>query len=203
MRFTIVILGLVIACGASAQNLTVADPNASTSDEALIQAAEKMISDTNGASSGASASAAEENPVDRTPPAYDEGKMPVLMKSNSETKASNDVYTRLVLSLGFLLIVAGALYYATRRWRRMPDKGGQSARVEMVHQFHVGPRRSIALIRVAGETMLVGITDHNISMLKSISLIDDELEGVIKKHDFNNFLEDEFSIEDVRTALRP
>lgn len=188
MRFTIVILGILFALKAAAQGLTTVD---ATSDEALIQAAEKMIA---------------EPQIDRTTVApLPENQIPIVMKpvANSTVAPTSDTTWRLVASLAFVLVVGGGVFYATRRWRRAPDKGGQNARIEMMHQFHVGPRRSIALIRVAGETMLVGITDHNINMLKSVALIDDELEDVLgKKPDFNGFLEDEFSIEDVRTALR-
>lgn len=194
MRFTTsVILGILFAFNAAAQGVSAA-PDA-TSDEALILAAEKMIQE---------GGKIAEPAIDRSPPKeLPENMIPVKMKEVSSTVTTPaDTTWRLAASVAFIIVVGGALFYASRRWKRSPDKGGQAARIEMMHQFHVGPRRSIALIRVAGETMLVGITDHNINMLKSISLIDDELEGVIKKTDFNNFLEDEFSIEDVRSALR-
>ncbi len=194
MRFTCVILGILFAFNAAAQGATPAD---ATSDEALILAAEKMVQE------GGKIAATEEKAIDRTPPTIPEDQIPVVMKAGPTVVTPANTSWRLAASVAFIIVVAGALYYAGRRWRRNPDKGGQAARIEMMHQFHVGPRRSIALIRVAGETMLVGITDHNINMLKSISLIDDELENVIKKPNFNNFLEDdEFSIEDVRSALR-
>ncbi len=187
MRTTLVILGILFAVKVAAQGIATLE---ATSDEALIEAAEKLT----------------EAPkvIDRTPPQLAENQIPLAMKPISETVTTPaDTSWRLAASLAFVLIVGGGLIYATRRWRRTPDKGGQTARIEMMHQFHIGPRRSIALIRVAGETLLVGITEQNINMLKSLSLIDDELEHMGgKKPDFNGFLEDEFSIEDVRTALR-
>jgi len=195
MRFTTVILGIFFALNAAAQGVTTASVDA-TSDEALILAAEKLVQE--------GGKIADAPPVDRTPPKeIPENMIPVKMKEVSTTTTTPaDTTWRLAASIAFIIVVGGALFYASRRWKRNPDKGGQAARIEMMHQFHVGPKRSIALIRVAGETMLIGITDHNINMLKSISLIDDELENVMKKPDFNNFLEDEFSIEDVRSALR-
>ncbi|HMN68384.1 MAG TPA: flagellar biosynthetic protein FliO, partial [Bdellovibrionales bacterium] len=104
-------------------------------------------------------------------------------------------------SFGLLTAVAGSMYFAAKKWGRAKDKGGQKARIEMMHQFHLGPKKSVALIRVAGEALLIGVTDQNINMLKPVTLIDEELEQVMGK-DFNNFLEDEFSVEDVRTAMR-
>jgi flagellar protein FliO/FliZ len=47
--------------------------------------------------------------------------------------------------------------------------------IKVLSQHHLGPKKSLAIIHVAGESMLVGITDNNISMIKSLSLIDDEV----------------------------
>src|SRR6185503_18602385 len=96
--------------------------------------------------------------------------------------------------------VGGGLIFSARRYGRQKNKGGEKARIEMLHQYQLGPRKSIALIRVAGEAMLVGITDHSINMIKAVTLIDDEMEAAFGKG-FNNFLEDEFSIEDARSAI--
>lgn len=206
MRFTAVILGVFFCLNAFAQ-----DAADATSDEALIQAAEKLVRDAGVSKAAKMSKSMEEDAAteagvkpstDETiAAAQKESEIPVQLTSPAKSKDSGNLMWRLAASMGFLSVVAGVLYYVTRRWSRPRDKGAQGARIEMVHQFHMGPRKSIALIRVAGETILLGVTDTNINMIKPVSLIDDELEGLMKK-DFNNFLEDEFSIEDVRTALR-
>jgi flagellar protein FliO/FliZ len=189
-----VILGILFCLSLNARAVEVAAADMSTdktSDEALIQAAEKLVAEKVTPAAPAA-----------TPVTADtkESEIPIQLQSAPKSRDNSNILWRLAASLGFLGIVAGVLYYATRRWARPKDSKAKGSRIEMLHQFHMGPRRSIALIRVAGETMLVGVTDHNINMLKAVTLIDDELEGLMKK-DFNNFLEDEFSIEDVRSAL--
>lgn len=189
MRFTVVILTAFFCLNAKAAT---SEPADSTSDEALIMAAEKLIQEGGRIESKeANASAAEQK----------ESEIPVQLSAPPKAKESSDVVWRLVASFAVLAFAGGILYYATRRWTKPKEKAAKGARIEMVHQYHMGPRKSIALIRVAGETILLGVTDHNVSMIKPVTLIDDELEGLMKK-DFNNFLEDDFSIEDVRTALR-
>jgi flagellar protein FliO/FliZ len=47
--------------------------------------------------------------------------------------------------------------------------------IEVLNQHHLGPKRSIAVIRVAGEAVLIGVTDHNITLLKTLSLLDDDV----------------------------
>ncbi len=122
------------------------------------------------------------------------------MSANKPAEAKGTGIWRLVASLAVVAVTAVIALYASKRWTRQKDKGGQKVRIEMMHQLHLGPRKSVGLIRVAGETMLIGITEQNINMIKAVTLIDDELESVVNKN-FNGFLEDEFSIEDVRTAL--
>ena len=56
-------------------------------------------------------------------------------------------------------------------------------------QHFLGPRKSLAIIRVAGETMLIGVTDHNISMIKSLSLLDeDEMDNIDVSKSFGDVL---------------
>jgi hypothetical protein len=40
---------------------------------------------------------------------------------------------------------------------------------------------------------LIGVTDNNINMLKSVALIDDEVPP--EEQDFNGFLEEDFTME--------
>lgn len=208
MRFTSVILGVLFCLNATAQ-----DAADATSDEALIQAAEKLVSESHRSKAARMSKATVEEDDSTTEAgvkpstaeavlaAQKESEIPVALTAPAKSKDTSNLMWRLAASMAFLSVIAGLLYYATRRWTRPKDKAAQGARIEMVHQFHMGPRKSVALIRVAGETILLGVTDTNINMIKPVTLIDDELEGLMKK-DFNNFLEDEFSIEDVRSALR-
>lgn len=224
MRFTIVTLAALLCLNFNAA------AEDKTSDEAIMQAAEKLISESAEAkakktSSATDAKATEAKTIEAkgstatttdvksastdtatseaTPVnamETNEAQIPVFLSGKSTDKSSGNVLWRLVASVALLTVVGGALFYATKKYSRTKDKGGNKARIEIMHQLHMGPRKSVALLRVSGETFLIGVTDHNINMLKSVTLIDDELENVMNK-DFNNFLEDEFSMEDVRTAL--
>jgi flagellar protein FliO/FliZ len=181
------------------------------SDDALVQAAEKLVATDAAANKEATASTVKSTETSTSattataaPVANDlskENEIPVFLDNSKKAdKGFGAVMWRLLASLALIGVVGGGLIYASRRWTRQKDKGGSKARIEMLHQFHLGPRKSLALVRVSGEVSLIGITDHSINMIKTVTLIDDELEGVLGK-DFNNFLEDEFSMEDVRTAL--
>ena len=47
--------------------------------------------------------------------------------------------------------------------------------IKVLSQHYLGPKKSLVIVRVAGESILVGVTDSNISMIKSLALIDDEV----------------------------
>jgi flagellar protein FliO/FliZ len=204
MKFALVILTALLCLNATAADVS------KESDEAIEAAANQLIAE-GGRVEAASA------PVSVTPaPATDavtagaavaetekkESEIPLVTEVKKTEKSENNLVWRMIASLGIVLVVAGCAAYAGKKYRRLKDKGGQRARIEIMHQLHLGPKKSVGLIRVAGEAILIGITDHNINMLKSVALIDDELENIAGKN-FNNFLEEDFSIEDVRNALGP
>jgi flagellar protein FliO/FliZ len=196
MKFTIVILSALLCLQANAA----APRSEDKSDEALVAAAEQLIAEASAGdeSMEKTALAAKSTSVAE----LKESEIPVILTGKTTADEKGNSIWRMMASLAVIAVTAAIGIYVSKRYARKKDKGGQKARIELMHQLHMGPRKSIGLIRVAGETMLVGITEQNINMLKSVTLIDDELEHVAGK-DFNGFLEDEFSIEDVRSALSP
>ncbi|MEI7973424.1 MAG: flagellar biosynthetic protein FliO [Bdellovibrio sp.] len=80
--------------------------------------------------------------------------------------------------MGAFVIVSLMGIGATLWVRKMKMKQGHretAPSIKMLNQLHLSPKKSIALIRVAGESILVGITDQNISHLKTLSLLDEDL----------------------------
>jgi flagellar biogenesis protein FliO len=203
MRFTIVILSACFCLNAVAEDADFKK----MSDEDMVAAAEQLTSDKASektpdnklvdekAAAATSVSGLESSVAT----AKSEAETPVFTKKELTPKTDHSLIWRLGASLAFIAVIGSLLIYASRKWARAKSKGGEKARIEVIHNFHMTPKRSLSLIRVAGEVMLIGCTDQSVNFLKSVSLIDDELEGILGK-DFNNFLEDDFSISDVRGA---
>jgi flagellar biosynthetic protein FliO len=201
MKFTLVILTALLCLNAGAADIS------KESDEAIEAAANQLIAEggriEKSPASASVSAAATEAAAGTVADAVPESEIPLVSEVKKAEKSEGNLAWRMIASLGIVLVVAGCAAYAGKKYRRLKDKGGQkSARIEIMHQLHLGPKKSVGLIRVAGEAILIGITDQNINMLKSVALIDDELENVVGKN-FNNFLEEDFSIEDVRNALAP
>lgn len=81
-------------------------------------------------------------------------------------------------AFGAFAILGAMIFGAWLLIRRTKGKNSflkQAPQIKVLGQHHLGPRKSLAIIRVAGESILIGVTDHNISMIKSLSLLDEEV----------------------------
>lgn len=96
-------------------------------------------------------------------------------KKETKKKATSNIWVRMLLSLLVVLgiIFAGAFFI--KSWSGTKTLSQRARMIEVLSQHHMGGRRSVALIRVAGETVLIGLTDHNISMLKSLTLLEEDV----------------------------
>lgn len=109
-----------------------------------------------------------------------EDRIPVLATVKTEKKeAVGGGYHRLILTLVILATLLGAASFAIRRWAGHRALRSQNTKIKVLTQHHLGPKKSLAIIQVAGESLLIGVTDQNISMLKTLSLLDEDIPGSV------------------------
>lgn len=77
-----------------------------------------------------------------------------------------------LFALGFLAMV--------QKWGRREGYKNISNQIKVLTQKSLGPKKQLVLIRIAGETILLGVTDHNINNIKTLSLMDDELPDFVE-----------------------
>lgn len=138
-----------------------------------------------------------------------ESEIPVLatQKNGSDDKKSAST-SRILLSLGLVLgLLFGFSFFLKKFLRRTPLK--KNSQIKVLTQHYLGPKKSLAIIRVAGESMLIGVTDQNINLIKPLALLDEEIPQDMPK-DFSKSLEssmnnsnqddeaDEFSISKIK-----
>ncbi|GEM_PF-6692007 len=149
-------------------NRTTIDANSVVSNPALDAAAKSKA----GLDVDAALAQAKKDAMARLP----ENEIPVLTKIKDEKKEAGGSLTRIFITLGVLLLTFGAASYGLKRWSaRSAGSRNQNTRIRVLTQHHLGPKKTLAIVQVAGESILIGITDHNIAMLKTLSLIDDEV----------------------------
>jgi flagellar protein FliO/FliZ len=112
-----------------------------------------------------------------------EADIPVLTSKSKEAKSSSSAMSRILITLGILTIALFATTLGLKRWSKRKMGKAQHTAIKILTQHYIGPKKSLAIVQVAGESILVGITDHNITMLKSLSLLDEEVPEVTT----NNF----------------
>lgn len=121
-----------------------------------------------------------------------EEQIPVNISTVKKASASENYMGRMVMVVGVMTVVAGAAYYFAKKY----GKPGQSqhTQIKVLTQHYLGPKKSLAIVRVAGESILVGITDHSINMIKSLSLLDDEIPETTEPN-FEKALEDQEKVQ--------
>lgn len=104
-----------------------------------------------------------------------ENEIPVLRNEKEAKKAESNGLGRIFTTLAVLTVVLGAAVFGLKRWAAKKGVNQKNTQIKVLTQHALGPKKSLAIIQVAGESILIGVTDHNISMLRTLSLLDDEI----------------------------
>lgn len=107
-----------------------------------------------------------------------ESEIPVQLEPSKKASSENSLVFKVIFSLVLVGLMAGGAYIFIGRYRRANFGKGAATQIKVLTQHHLGPKKSLAIIRVAGESILIGITDQNINMIKSLSLLDEDLPEV-------------------------
>lgn len=111
-----------------------------------------------------------------------ETEIPVLTGAKQAKRAEGGSLSRILTTLGVMTVLMGALFIGLKRWAARRGANVNNPKIKVLTQHSLGPKKSLAIIHVAGESILIGVTDHNISMLKTLSLIDDEVPESVPNH---------------------
>ena len=103
-----------------------------------------------------------------------ETEIPLNLETPKKAVASEGIVGKVIYSIAILILLAGGIFYFLRRYA-LPKNSQVQAQIKVLSQHHFGPKRSLALVRVAGESILIGITDQNINLVKSLSLLDEDV----------------------------
>jgi flagellar protein FliO/FliZ len=185
--------------GEASEMPVVASPKL-VADGATAPAAAKGTADEAGSESQALAKegAAPEKKIDTSK--LSENEIPVLTTAKTEKKAEGGAIERLLITLGVLSVVLAGATFAIKRWAAKSGTKNQNTKIKVLTQHMLGPKKSLAIVQVAGETILIGVTDQNISMLKTLSLLDEEIPEEVPRN-FGRTLAD-FDDEEAAPPVR-
>jgi len=103
-----------------------------------------------------------------------ESEIPLNLDKNKKASNEGGGLFRLLFTLSILGLVGTGAFFFLRKYK-IPKAAKHQTQIKVLQQHYLGPKKSLAIVRVAGESILIGITDHNISMIKSLSLLDEEV----------------------------
>ena len=117
-------------------------------------------------------------------PALLESEIPLKLEKAAVSQENTSQTGKLFLTLFVLVGMGGAGVFLARKYAFSNKINKSNMQIKVLSQHHLGAKKSLAIIRVAGESILIGVTDQNISMIKSLSLIDDEVPAELPSQSF-------------------
>lgn len=97
-----------------------------------------------------------------------------------------DFPLQILKTVGALVLVLGLLWAATfalRRWGRPLLKGSDKGWIHILERRYLGPKHSLLLVRVADETLLLGVSPQGLTYLTAIGLESPMPDGALATKD--------------------
>lgn len=150
----------------------------------LAQAAEEMATKTMTAAQVETVSTEAQPLAESITKATPESEIPLKLEKAAVSQGNTSPTGKLFLTLFVLVGMGGAGVFLARKYAFSNKIHKSNTQIKVLSQHHLGAKKSLAIIRVAGESILIGVTDQNISMIKSLSLIDDEVPAELPSQSF-------------------
>ena len=79
------------------------------------------------------------------------------------------IYLQAVSALAIVIGLIGLLYYLGQRLNERVTGGASRRRVQVIERTPLGDKRSLLLVRVGQQQLLLGATHNSISMLSQVT----------------------------------
>lgn len=98
-----------------------------------------------------------------------EDQIPVFKKRQEEKKNMDAKTHEVLLSLVviFMFLIGGIV--VVRKWFNKKQKFIEDEKIQVLTQHYLGPKKSLAIVQVGAHNILIGVTDQNINMIKTLS----------------------------------
>lgn len=177
--FASLILSLVMMMPTLALSAEAAAVAADASGDQAVQAAEALVA------GNADVTSASGEKAEVSVKNLKESEIPVHLEATKKASSGEGSLFKILSAIGIVGLLACAAYFFIKKYSIKAGKSSQATQIKILTQHYLGPKKSLAIVRVAGESILVGITDQNISLIKALSLLDEEIPEETPKS-FNN-----------------
>jgi len=128
------------------------------------------------------ADAVTTEPLPKATIALKETEIPVRLENEKKSAATDSPWMRMLMGLAVVGILACGSWVFVKRAKSADRRSSLAPEIKVLAQHHLGPKRTLAIIRVAGESILLGVTDSNINLIKSLSLLDEEIPETVPQN---------------------
>lgn len=104
-----------------------------------------------------------------------ESEIPVQLASSKQALPNSTPWNRFAIAISVLGVMGCGAYFFGKKYLKAGMSKNQHTQIKVITQHYLGPKKSLAIVRVAGESILIGITDNNINAIKSLSLLDEDI----------------------------
>jgi flagellar protein FliO/FliZ len=104
-----------------------------------------------------------------------EDQIPVVLETTKKSAGAESTVFKSIMTLSIVGILLFGVYFFSKRYLGKAQRTNQATDIKVLSQHYLGPKKSLAIIRVAGESILIGVTDQNISLIKPLALLDEEV----------------------------
>jgi flagellar protein FliO/FliZ len=175
------ILALSLALSARAEEVTATETNPAPVAAATTTTAPVVVAN---AAAATTATAEEATPLKTDN--RRESEIALNLDNAKKASSNESPFFRILFSIALMGVLGVGAFVFLRKYAT-PRGMKTQTQIKVLQQHYLGPKKSLAIIRVAGESILVGITDQNINMIKSLSLLDDEVPEEAPAH-FTNVM---------------
>jgi len=104
-----------------------------------------------------------------------ESQIPVILENTKKSAGAEGTIFKSIMTISILGILLFGVYFFSKKYLAKAQRNNQATDIKVLTQHYLGPKKSLAIIRVAGESILIGVTEQNISLIKPLSLLDEEV----------------------------
>ncbi|MFP5518558.1 MAG: FliO/MopB family protein [Bdellovibrionia bacterium] len=145
--------------------------------ESEIALAQEVSNSTSAEEGAAAQVKEEENAKEIVDTKKAENEIPLNFDKQKKTAGDESPLFKILLSFSIIGLVGTGAFIFLRKYS-LPKQAKFQTPIKVLQQHYLGPKKSLAIVHVAGESILIGITDHNISHIKTLALLDEELPAV-------------------------
>lgn len=178
----LIIATTLLLTGLAAQAAT-SSAKTETTTTAAVQATEATAKETEPVLQEPATSAEASVKADDTA-GKKESEIPLNLDAPKKASEESHPIFKMILAISMMGVVGTGAYIFVRKYGKTNFTAGKNNEIKVLTQHYLGPKKSLAIIRVAGESILIGVTDQNINMIKSLALLDDEVPEEVHSGNF-------------------